>query len=150
MALEAGGSSVRAWWRSLAQGTWRALVGKKFPGLLVLEFGISGQGDMRELLKIIKPRLAVFTNVVLSDFNPHASMEELSRELTILAQSIPSNGWVIINADDVHLKSLTNLPDQRVVTYALQSPANFRPTNIVRQPDGFSFEFNKKIVKLER
>ena len=150
LALAAGGSSVRAWWRSLAQGTWRALVGKKFPGLLVLEFGISGRGDMRELLKIVKPRMAGFTNVVLSDFNPHATIEELTGEFEVLMRNIPTGGYAIVNADDPQLEMLCEKKYCATVTYALHQPADLTAAGVRQEIDGQHFVVNGREIVVAR
>ena len=148
--IEPQGRSVAAWIKVLWQGTIIALLGRQFPKMLVLEFGISQRGDMKKLLNIVKPQAAVFTNVVLSDFNPQTTIDELTQEMIVLARAIPKTGLAVLNIDDVHLRSLIGVSPGQSVTYGFGEGADIRAVQIRQESDGLHWQVDNREYTLAK
>lgn len=123
---------------------WRALVSAlfsiDFPKLLVLEFGVSEPGDMKKLLKILRPRVAVFTNIQPSSFNPKVSTDELTLEMRELMKTLPFDGFVIYNYDDENLRLLVKDFSGRKISYGFGAMADVRATHLKQESDGLHWE----------
>lgn len=148
--IEPADYTVAAWLRALWQGTINAFFGQQFPRLLVLEFGVSARGDMQRLLRIVRPRVAVLTNVQPSAFNPMVTLGELADEFRELVRKLPSNGFAIVNADDAHLKAIADEFPDRTFTYAIHVPAAVRAENVREAIDGQRFSVGGQEVHLSR
>jgi UDP-N-acetylmuramoyl-tripeptide--D-alanyl-D-alanine ligase len=139
LAVEPSGWGARAWLRTLRRATgvaWQP----NFPAVLVLEFGISQRGDMRQLLRIIRPQAAVLTNAVPSDYNPRATVDELAAELVDLVRALPPNGFLVYNADDERLVAAAASFGGRTLSYGTAENANVRATNLRQSADELTWE----------
>ncbi|OGY26877.1 MAG: hypothetical protein A2Z11_01750 [Candidatus Woykebacteria bacterium RBG_16_43_9] len=69
---------------------------------LILEYGVDKPGEMDYHLFVTKPKIAVITGItpVHADRSHFGSLENIVKEKSKLAASVPENGWVIINWDD--------------------------------------------------
>ena len=66
----------------------------------VLEYGMNHPGEMAGLLGIASPEHAIVTNVGVAHIEFLGTREGIAREKAILAESIPAEGTVVLNADD--------------------------------------------------
>ncbi len=74
--------------------------------------------------------VALFTNLSQDHLDYHSSMQSYIDCKAKLFQSLSSNQVAIVNKDDpVHLKLLKNCP-AKVMTFAIENPADFRAENI--------------------
>jgi len=137
--VEVSGYAWKSWLKTIWQCTTIALFSKRFPKILVLEFGVSGVGDMKHLLNIVKPRIAVFTNIRPSDFNPNTTIDELNSEMLDLMKVILNNGLVIYNWDDNNLRALANQFSGQKISYGIGEGADIQATNIQQHLDGLSW-----------
>ncbi len=73
----------------------------------VVEYGTQKVGDAQVLLDIIKPNGVVVTTLGPSHIEHFGSLEVMKEEEAgIMVKSIPSPGWVVINADNPFVKNL--------------------------------------------
>lgn len=144
--LESGESSVIKWIKVLAQAKMRAFFCRKFPKKLVLELGVEQKGDMKYLLEIIKPNIAIVTNIEGSYTYPNSELELIFEEMKLLAKKVPKDGYLFLNADDERVKSLEDISQAKVITYGFSEKADARAENLKMDAEGqtFNFIFQKK------
>jgi len=138
--LELSGYDFAAWLKTIWRALASALGGRAFPKVLVLEFGVSQPGDMKKLLKIVRPRVAVFTNIHPSSFNPNVNIDELTLEMAALIKAIPPNGFIIYNYDDDNLRLLAKDYARVKTSYGFDAKADVVATHLRQEPDGLYWE----------
>jgi UDP-N-acetylmuramoyl-tripeptide--D-alanyl-D-alanine ligase len=116
LSLPSGYGSYSNWITAIKKAPLEALK-KDFPRCLVLELGVSRPGDMRELLKIIKPNIAVISNITQRYLESFDDMDELVEEFELLAKNILPGGFVIVNSDNQRLKVIAKNSDKQNRTF---------------------------------
>jgi UDP-N-acetylmuramoyl-tripeptide--D-alanyl-D-alanine ligase len=139
--LDSGESSPIKWIRILLQGTVKAILGSKFPSKLVLELGVSEKGDMEYLLEMVRPSVAIVTNIEGSYTYTDSSLDVIFEEMKLLVGKIPQKGKVILNSDDERVKNLARAAKAEVITYGLSEEAQARAKNLASDAEGQNFEF---------
>ena len=91
--LDSGESSAVKWMKILVQAKMRALFARKFPKKLVLELGVEEKGDMKYLLEMVQPEMAIITNIEGSYTYSNSSLEKIFEEIKILGKKY-SRGWL--------------------------------------------------------
>jgi UDP-N-acetylmuramoyl-tripeptide--D-alanyl-D-alanine ligase len=96
-----------------------------YPDVLVLEMGVDRPNDMKKMLEIVHPNIAVFTGI--GEFPAHTeyfkSDKHIAREKSLLFKSLLKNDLAILNIDDPYIKNLgTNLRAQKM-TFGFVSKA---------------------------
>lgn len=103
----------------------------------VFELGISIPGEMTRLANIIRPDLAVITNVGPTHLETLGTVEGVAEAKLELADSMKSDKPVIINADDPVLSKAAARRDHRIVTYGVMNQADFTAAPAGVSDDGF-------------
>jgi UDP-N-acetylmuramoyl-tripeptide--D-alanyl-D-alanine ligase len=152
--LDSGESSATKWIKVLVQAKMRAFFGRKFPQRLVLELGVEEKGDMECLLGIVKPNIAVITNIEGSYTYSNSSLEQISEELKILARQIPEQGHLLLNIDDERVRNLKEAAKAKVITYGFDEKADARAENLKTDAEGQTFDFifegTKETVRIKK
>ncbi|MDD5489783.1 MAG: Mur ligase family protein [Candidatus Moranbacteria bacterium] len=145
--LDSGESSALRWLKILIQAKMRALFGRKFPKKLVLELGVEEKGDMEYLLGMVRPNVAVVTNIEGSYTYSNSSLEKIFEEMKLLAKKIPEKGYLLLNSDDERVKDLAKHAKAKVITFGFAADADARAENLKTDAQGQTFDFvfqNKK------
>lgn len=66
----------------------------------VLEYGMNHPGEIAGLINIATPQHAIITNVGVAHIEFLGSRQAIAQEKSILAESVPPEGTVLLNADD--------------------------------------------------
>jgi UDP-N-acetylmuramoyl-tripeptide--D-alanyl-D-alanine ligase len=110
---------------------------------LVCEMGMSAKGEIRYLTDLVRPNLAVITNIGTSHMEHLGSREGiLEAKLEILA-GMEKGGTVILDGDEPLLRSETvkaSLKDFHVVYVGLHTGNDIYPLDIYKGADGLSFD----------
>ncbi len=106
LGLPSGYDSYRAWKRII----WRALWALKRPlaGVFVLELGIYRPGDMKALLAIIKPRIAIVTDITQRYRENFGGLDRLVAEYRLLLSSVANDGLAVLNYDTIVVRELAS------------------------------------------
>jgi UDP-N-acetylmuramoyl-tripeptide--D-alanyl-D-alanine ligase len=97
--------------------------------MLVLEMGMSAPGEIRELCLIASPNVGVLTNAGAAHLESLGSVDEVARAKSELAEALPRNGLLVLNADDERLWSLNRNRPVAKKSYALENrDADLVPT----------------------
>jgi len=140
--LESGESSALKWLKVLVQAKIRALFERKFPSKLVLELGVEEKGNMEYLLGVVGPNIAVVTNIEGSYTYPNSDLEQIFEEMKVLAERLPENGYLLLNADDERVRSLAKNTKAKVITYGFREEADAKAENLKTDAQGQTFDFS--------
>ncbi len=109
----------------------------------VVEMGMSGFGEISRLTSIVKPDIAIITNIGLSHIEKLGSRQNILKAKMEIFEGLKSNGLVILNGDDNLLYGLKNLLKYRTVFYGMEDGLDYQAYNISSQGEsGTSFEID--------
>ena len=99
----------------------------------VLEIGMNKKGEIRELVKLVKPEVAVLTAVEKSHLEGLKSLKNIADAKSEILESLDKKGCLIINNDtnfSHYIKSKAKkLGIQNIITYGKGSKNNIRLIN---------------------
>jgi len=108
----------------------------------VFELGMSFPGEIGRLAQICQPGIGIFTNIGPVHLQNLGTVEAVAKAKHELAENMAENGLVIINNDDPILRTWIGKLRQKVITYGIDSTADFRAESIARTRQGFEFSLN--------
>ncbi len=73
---------------------------------------------------------AVFTNLTQDHLDYHKNMEDYFKAKAILFENLHAGAWAIINADDSYGQRLIKQSKGKIMTYAIDQPADIKAHNI--------------------
>lgn len=125
-------------WNNPFKWIWNACLGllrtgqSNYPKILILEVGADKPGDIANILKWVKPDIAVVT--ALADIPVHVAnfptVQDVYREKGKLVEALPAHGISVLNADDPRVMAMQNLSEAKILTFAQQNPADIKPGDI--------------------
>ncbi len=103
-----------------------------YPEILILEMGIERPQDMKKMLDIVKPNIAIMTN--FSNPPPHVeyfkSEKHLFREKSLLFKSLGKKDLAVINFDDEHSKDIAENSKSKIATFGFGDKAGIKAEEI--------------------
>lgn len=139
--LESGDSSVVKWMKILLQATIVAIFSRNFPKKLILELGVEQKGDMKRLLEMVQPEIAIITNIEGSYTFSNSSLEEIFTEMKYLTERIPADGCLLLNGDDERVRILADHTKAKVISFGFGESLDARAENLKTDAEGQSFDF---------
>ncbi len=118
--------------------------------MVVLECGTNQPGDIPWLSDVVRPNVAVFTNIGESHLEKLKTPKGVLKEKWTLTSWMGRQSTVIINADDTLLSSIVKVKKSfRIMTYSSKNPSRFQAKDI-RVEDGHHLFFNidRKTIEL--
>jgi len=98
--------------------------------VLVMELGSNHRGEIARLTRMARPHVGVLTNVGRAHIGFFGSVEEIANEKSDVLRHLEPGGTGVVNADDSVLgRALTDI-DAGLVTFAVESQAQFRATEL--------------------
>jgi UDP-N-acetylmuramoyl-tripeptide--D-alanyl-D-alanine ligase len=104
----------------------------------VLEFGTNHPSEISQLISIVRPDHAVITNIGIAHIGYFGSREAIAREKSVLAESVPSEGTVVLHAADDFAEWIAARCVGRVLRTGLKQ-GQIRAEAIKHRPDGEEF-----------
>lgn len=99
--------------------------------VLVVEMGMSAPGEIAFLASLARPGIGVLTNAGPAHLEQLGSLEAVARAKSELAESLPQDGLLVLNADDALLWPMNKNRPVRKRSYGLDNPeADLRPTRV--------------------
>lgn len=95
---------------------------------LTLEMGMRGFGEIKRLCDIALPEIGVVTNVGDAHGELVGGAEGIAKAKSELIQSLPTEGYAILNADDAMVLAMSQVTQAHVVTYGASEAADVRFT----------------------
>lgn len=105
----------------------------------VLEMGMRGLGQIEELANIALPTIGIITNVGTSHIELLGSKEGIAQAKGELIESLPTDGYAILNGDDEYVRPMKKKANCNVVTYGIEEQATVRAFNLRYKKDGIKF-----------
>lgn len=139
--IESGYSSATKWSWFLIKAFVHCFM-KEYSEILLLEFGVDKPGDMSFLTSIVKPDIAIITNIspVHLDDSQFSSLQDIFDEKSKIVKGLGAEGIAILNTDNPFtLKLAKSLPKKNVVTFGTDRAASFRSTIIKPSLEGCNF-----------
>ena len=111
----------------------------QYPQILILEYGADKPGDIKYLVGIARPDVAVVTGI--SDVPVHVefypSPEAVAEEKSALVRSLAEDGTAILNADDALVSKMAEKTPAGTLFYGFSPEADFRVSQFSnRSSDG--------------
>ncbi len=132
LGIQQCGRSMFRWGVALASAALKIIIrDRRYPEIVVLEYGVDRPGDMDYLLRIARPDIAVVT--AIGDIPAHVEFfsdaEELIGEKSKLAGALLPDGTAILNHDDEDVFAMREKTRARVLTFGAGDHAMVRITN---------------------
>lgn len=104
--------------------------------IAVVEMGMRGLGQIKELTDIANPTMGVITNVGETHMELLGSIENIAKAKGEMAQAIEIGGNVILNADDEHVSKMNLLTKARPIYFGINHAADIKAFEIQTNDDG--------------
>ena len=119
-------SSPREWFNNLVEGLALIVMPHRYPEWLILEVGADKPGDIRSILRYVRPDVVVVTR--LPDIPVHVEFYKTPRQV-IEEESLPvhlltEDGLLVINADDQNMTELKEATRAKVITVGVHHAAD--------------------------
>lgn len=102
----------------------------------VLEMGMSGLGEISRLTAIVRPCVAVITNIGMAHIEKLGSRQNILKAKLEILEGLDENGLVVLNRDDSLLDGVRSLLRHRTVSYGMEEGADYRAANINSNGEG--------------
>jgi UDP-N-acetylmuramoyl-tripeptide--D-alanyl-D-alanine ligase len=123
-------------WLPVIGQSLAALAQKNYPKYLILELGVSREGDMRHLLSIVKPKVSVLTDVTQRYLEGFSGMDDLVGEYKLLIKKTPRKGLVVLNFDNDRVRELAKFSSAPIETFGQSQGAAWLARNVRREALG--------------
>jgi UDP-N-acetylmuramoyl-tripeptide--D-alanyl-D-alanine ligase len=100
----------------------------------VIEMGVDQKGQTARLCEIAHPTIGLITNIGPDHLEFFGSMEASAQAKGELLDHLPSDGAVVLNADDAYFEYLASRAGCRVVSFGLSAGAQVRATDVSADP----------------
>ena len=103
---------------------------------LVVEMGMRGFGEIARLAALVKPHIGVITAVGESHGERVGGVEGVARAKAELVESLPADGFAVLNADDARVVAMRNKTSATAFTYGTAADADMRISDLAINGDG--------------
>lgn len=96
----------------------------------VVEMGMRGSGEIAELAAIAEPTAGIVTNVGETHIELLGSLANIAAAKAELVEAVPSQGFVVLNADNAYVKAMSGKAAGKVIFYGIEQPADIQAVQI--------------------
>lgn len=107
--------------------------------VFVAEMGAKQKGDIAELCQLVQPTIGVLTAIGEQHLESFGSIETIIDTKFELIDSLPKNGFAVVNGDDSRIISNISRAKCPVITYGLSADCDYRAEQISYGQNGVSF-----------
>lgn len=117
---------------------------KKNHTAMVIELGMNNFGEISKLTKIVRPNIAVITNIGTAHIGNLGSRENILKAKLEILEGLQSDGKIVINNDNdiLYNWNLEHGKDYDVVTYGINEISDFMAHDIELSEDGSKYNIN--------
>ena len=150
-------STLKAQWRVLStKGNFNNKIGlphtllrlHKGHEMAVIEMGVDAEGQTTRLCHIAQPTIGVMTNIGPDHLEFFGSLEGSARAKAELLAALPSDGTVVLNADDAYYSWLQPQVRCKQLAFGLSRKAQVRGSQV--RPDRKSTRLNSSHTDISR
>lgn len=107
----------------------------------VVEMGASALNEIRYLTAMVKPDVALVTNVAAAHLEGFGSVENVAKGKREIFEGLPENGTAVINLDNAWTANWKEVLSEsfRVLTYSMKDAADICASTVVQTDTGVSF-----------
>ncbi|HEX4897475.1 MAG TPA: UDP-N-acetylmuramoyl-tripeptide--D-alanyl-D-alanine ligase [Candidatus Limnocylindrales bacterium] len=106
----------------------------------VLEMGMYVGGEIRDLVRIARPRIGVVTAVLGVHLSRIGTIDAVEDAKAELVEALPADGVAVLNADDPRVRRMASRTPARVETYGFSPEASVGAEDVVSAGlDGMRF-----------
>ena len=101
----------------------------------IFEVGMSKKGEINNLSKLIRPHMAVITNIGEAHIENFKNLREIADAKGEIIKNIEKKGTIILNRDDqffTHLANKAKMNNVKVI-FGMSKNANVYPISIIKQ-----------------
>ncbi len=106
----------------------------------VIEIATSEFGEIKGLTDITKPYCGIITNIGNSHLEFFKTPENVLKEKMTLTDGISNDGFIVLNNDDIYIKSVISQVTKKVITFGLNDNADIYAKNIKLQSNKQIFD----------
>ncbi|MBL8861482.1 MAG: UDP-N-acetylmuramoyl-tripeptide--D-alanyl-D-alanine ligase [Planctomycetes bacterium] len=106
---------------------------------LVVELGTNGPGEIAALARIARPDAGIVTTVGAAHLEGLGSLAGVAAEKGALVESIPEDGFCVLNADNPWTRSMQKRARCRVLTFSLEGEGDLDARDVWFHPGGTTF-----------
>lgn len=99
-------------------------------GVLIVEMGMRGEGQIEQLCAIARPSLGIVTNIGQTHMELLGSQEAIVRAKGELVECVPADGRVFLNGDDAWSRSLSERAPAPVTWYGMGDTVDVRASDV--------------------
>ncbi|PLX27934.1 hypothetical protein C0583_01710 [Candidatus Parcubacteria bacterium] len=143
LSLPSGYNSFRDWIPAILKAP-RKIFLRRFPKYLVLSIGTSDPGDASYLLKIIKPKILILTEISQRYLESFKDMDELAKEYEMMRDILTEDDLIIANFDNSRIREILVESKARVLGFGFFEKSDFKLIKIEKQYAGQSFVYEYK------
>lgn len=114
----------------------------------IFELGISIPGEMLRLAQVIKPELAIITNIGPAHLETLKTIENVIKAKFELIDRLPVGAIVVLNADDKYLMAEAKGRRLNYIGFSINNPSQFQAQDIKISAADISFKVQSTLVRL--
>lgn len=103
---------------------------------LVVEMGMRGFGEIARLAALVQPYIGVVTAVGESHSERVGGVEGVAQAKAELVESLPADGFAVLNADDARVVAMRNKTSAAAFTFGTTDDADMRILDLTMNGDG--------------
>lgn len=96
----------------------------------VVEMGMSGLGEISRLTAIVKPHIAIITNIGMSHIEKLGSRQNILKAKMEILEGVNRDGLVILNGDDTLLRGVRSFVHFRTKLFGIEDECDYQAYNI--------------------
>lgn len=111
--------------------------------MLVIEMGMNHFGEIEKLVDVVKPDVAIITNIGVAHIEHLGSKEGILKAKLEITSGLKSKGTLIINKDDEMLGNIANekKSEFEIMTFSKKSVADYKVKNVnIKGVEGITFD----------
>ncbi len=108
--------------------------------IAVLEVGTNHPGELGPLLKMIRPRIGVLTSLGREHLEHFGDLQGVIAEEGVLAESISSEGLMVVNSDSPGVEQVIGRASCRVLRVGFASASDWKIVSVTGDADGSDVE----------
>jgi len=103
----------------------------------VCEMGMRGKGQITYLADIAKPKIGIISNISMSHIELLGSLDNIADAKSELLDSLPSDGYAILNNDSEYIDFMKARAKCKVITFGESETSDVRLKNLSINKDGY-------------
>jgi len=107
--------------------------------VLVVEMGTNAPGEIAALCRVARPTAGIITNVGASHLAGLGSVDGVAREKAALFESLPEDGFGVLNADSQFADLLRSRARCRVISFSVEGEGEFNAERPLYHSGGTTF-----------